>query len=198
MNPRLAQAEALLTAFDWDLAHSRQVRDLAAQLFDQLTDLHQRGENERDLLAAAALLHDIGWTVSHNKHHKHAYRLIHESHRRLAGFTKREVELIANIARYHRKAVPVLKHEPYAALSVPDREIVRQLAAMLRIADGLDRPHQQEVRQLTSEVTHSAVTLRLQVRADPAAHQAGGARKGDLFAQVFRRRLVVVANLEHL
>ena len=197
MNSRLAQAEALLTALDWDVAHGRQVRDLALQLFDQLTGLHQLGATERDLLEAGALLHDIGWTVSHNKHHKHAYRLICDNHRQLPGFTATEIALIANIARYHRKALPALKHEPFAALAEADREIVRKLAALLRVADGLDRPHQQEVRQLTCVVANAVVTLHLQVRYDPAAHRAGGERKRDLFEKIYGRRLLVTATLAH-
>ena len=161
MNPRIAKAEALLADFGWEVAHCRQVRDLAVALFDQLPALHRLGAAERDLLAAAALLHDIGWTVSHDKHHKHAFRLIRENQRRLAGFSAAEVELIANIARYHRKALPVLKHKPFAALAGSDREIVRKLAALLRVADGLDRPHRQEVHRVTGRVTDSAVTIRV-------------------------------------
>ncbi len=196
MNQRRIQAEALLATFDWDLPHCRQVRDLALVLFDQLTELHKLGTNERDLLEAAALLHDIGWTVCHNKHHKHAYRLIQENRRRLADFTVPEVALIANVARYHRKALPALKHEPFAALAEADRDIVRKLAALLRVADGLDRPHRQDVQNVVCEVADAVVTLRLQVRSDPEAHQAGGERKCDLFEQVYRRRLVVtVASL---
>src|SRR5438132_50161 len=117
MSARTEQAEALLAAFDWDVAHCRQVRDLALALFDQLQPLHQLGRDERDLLNAAALLHDIGWTISGSKHHKHSYRLIHESKRSLAGFTSQQVELIANVARYHRKALPALKHEAFATLA---------------------------------------------------------------------------------
>ena len=195
MNPRIAKAEALLAAFAWDVAHGRQVRELAVTLFDQLTALHNLATPERELLDAAALLHDIGWTVSHDKHHKHAYRLIRENQRRLPGFSESEIELIANIARYHRKALPALKHEPFAALAAPDREIVRKLAALLRVADGLDRPHRQEVQRVTCGVTDSAVTIWLQVRNNPAAHQAGGERKGDLFEQVFRQPLRVEASL---
>ena len=195
MNPRIAKAEALLAAFAWDVAHGRQVRELAVTLFDQLTALHNLATPERELLDAAALLHDIGWTVSHDKHHKHAYRLIRENQRRLPGFSESEIELIANIARYHRKALPALKHEPFAALAAPDREIVRKLAALLRVADGLDRPHRQEVQRVTCGVTDSAVTIWLQVRNNPAAHQAGGERKRDLFEQVFRQPLRVEASL---
>ena len=182
--------------FDWDVPHCQQVRDIALMLFEQLTELHNLNTNERDLLEAAALLHDIGWTVSHNKHHKHAYRLIQENRRRLADFTAPEVALIANVARYHRKALPALKHEPFAALAEADRDIVRKLAALLRVADGLDRPHRQDVQNVVCEVADAVVTLRLQVRSDPEAHQAGGERKCDLFEQVYRRRLVVtVASL---
>ena len=195
MNPRIAKAEALLAAFAWDVAHGRQVRELAVTLFDQLTALHNLATPERELLDAAALLHDIGWTVSHDKHHKHAYRLIRENQRRLPGFSESEIELIANIARYHRKALPALKHEPFAALAAPDREIVRKLAALLRVADGLDRPHRQEVQRVTCGVTDSAVTIWLQVRNNPAAHQAGGERTRDLFEQVFRQPLRVEASL---
>ena len=195
MNSRLAQAEVLLAAFDWDVLHGRHVRAVAAQLFDALAPLHGLGPAERELLEAAALLHDIGWSVSHAKHHKHSYRLIHESRRTLNSFTAREIELIANIARYHRKALPALKHEPFAVLAPDNQELVRKLAALLRVADGLDRPHRQAVRQVAGQISGETVTLQLQVQFDPAAHQAGGERKRDLFEQVYRRRLVVVATV---
>ena len=197
MSQRRIQAEVLLAAFDWDMPHGRQVRDLALMLFDQLSELHNLSATDRDLLEAAALLHDIGWTVSHDKHHKHAYRLIQENRRRLPDFTVPEVELIANVARYHRKALPALKHEAFAALTEADRVIVRKLAALLRVADGLDRPHRQEVRRFTCEVTGAVVTLQLQVRSDPEAHRAGGERKCNLFEQIYRCRLEVEAALAH-
>ncbi len=193
MNQRSAQADAVLVKFDWDVPHCRQVGNLAVTLFDQLTALHNLGAPERDLLEAAALLHDIGWTVSHDKHHKHSYRLIQENRQRLSNFTATEVVLVANIARYHRKSLPALKHEAFATLPAADREVVRKLAALLRIADGLDRPHRQQVQKFTSEITDTVVTLRLQVRDNPEAHRTGGERKSDLFEQVYRRRLVVLA-----
>lgn len=191
MSKRINQAEALLSAFDWDVAHCRQVRDLAVQLFDHLQPLHQLGRDERDILEAAALLHDIGWTISHDKHHKHSYRLIHESQRSLAGFAAAQVELIANIARYHRKALPSLEHEAFAALSDAGREVVQKLAALLRIADGLDRPHRQGVRSLECRVAAETVTITIYAHADPEAHSTGGERKRDLFEQTFHRRLAI-------
>lgn len=185
MSQRIQNAEALLSAFDWDIAHCRQVRDLSLSLFDQLTSRHGLGADERDILNAAALLHDIGWTISGSKHHKHSYRLIHESQRSLAGFTPPEVELIANVARYHRKALPALKHEAFAALTNKDQDIVRRLAGILRVADGLDRPHLQMVRNLECRTERRQVIVRVHVPAEIEAHLEGGNRKRDLFESVF-------------
>ncbi|MEI6084371.1 MAG: HD domain-containing protein [Verrucomicrobiota bacterium] len=182
---RILRAEALLGAFDWDIAHCRQVRDLALLLFDQLRPLHGLGADERDVLNAAALLHDIGWTVSGSKHHKHSYRLIHESKRSLTGFAPNQVELIANVARYHRKALPSLKHEAFAALTVNEQEIVCRLAGLLRVADGLDRPHLQLVRVLECQTEPGRIHIRVHAQAELAAHLEGANRKRDLFESVF-------------
>jgi len=185
LSTRIQQAEALLSAFDWDVAHCQQVRELALALYDQLTGLHKLGRDERDILNAAALLHDIGWTISGAKHHKHSYRLIHESKRSLAGFSPQQVELIANVARYHRKALPALKHEAFAALTAAEQGIVRRLAGILRVADGLDRPHLQLVRQLECRVEPGLVHVRVHAQAEVGAHVAGGERKRDLFESIF-------------
>jgi exopolyphosphatase/guanosine-5'-triphosphate,3'-diphosphate pyrophosphatase len=190
---RIQQAEALLAAFDWDVPHCRQVRDLALQLFDQLQPLHQLTAADRDILAAAALLHDIGWTISHDKHHKHSYRLICESRRALSTFTADEVELIANVARYHRKALPSLEHAPFAALNKSAQLQVRQLASLLRVADGLDRPHLQLVRALHCVIRERDIEIQLDVIADPEAHVTGGARKRELFEETFGRTLGLTA-----
>ncbi|MCG3147793.1 MAG: Guanosine-5'-triphosphate,3'-diphosphate pyrophosphatase [Verrucomicrobiae bacterium] len=191
MPTRIQQAEALLTAFDWDVAHCRQVRDLALTLFDQLQTLHGLGRDERDILNAAALLHDIGWTISGAKHHKHTYRLIHESKRSLTGFSPTQVELIANVARYHRKALPSLKHEPFAALASKDQEIVRALAGILRVADGLDRPHLQLVRKVECHIGTDRVHIHIHAQAEISAHIDGANRKRDLFESVFGCALAV-------
>jgi exopolyphosphatase / guanosine-5'-triphosphate,3'-diphosphate pyrophosphatase len=188
---RIEQAEALLAALDWDTAHCRHVRDLALALFDQLAALHSLGRDDRDLLEAAALLHDIGWKISGAKHHKHSYRLIHENRRSLSDFPADQVELIANIARYHRKALPSPKHEPFAALSAADQQRVCQLAALLRVADGLDRPHRQAVQRLNCRVEGGMVRVTIQVRLDPDDHLTGGERKRDLFEEIFARQLEI-------
>ena len=187
MSARVAQAESLLAAFGWELEHCRQVRDLAVMLFDQLQPLHQLGADERDILEAAALLHDIGWTVAGQKHHKHSYRLIRENEGKLIGFTTQQVELIANVARYHRKSPPSSKHEAFAGLKPDEQQIVRRLAALLRIADGLDRPHLQQVTELACEATGGPVMIRVRATAEPVAHITGGSRKRGLFEDIFAR-----------
>jgi exopolyphosphatase/guanosine-5'-triphosphate,3'-diphosphate pyrophosphatase len=192
MTCRVAAADALLVQFGWEPEHSRHVRDLAVGLFNELRPLHGFGDAERDLLEAAALLHDIGWTVTGQKHHKHAYRLIREHGDRLVGFTSREVELVANVARYHRKALPSPDHEAFASLPVSDQGIVTRLSALLRLADGLDRPHRQAVRIVRGAVAADRVTIALQVVTDPADHLNGAARKQDLFVAAFGRTIEFV------
>ena len=121
-----------------DKPHSELVAKFALDLFDQTRGLlHEWGPLEREILWAAAMLHNCGHFVSHGSHHKHSYYLIRNGE--LLGFTNIEIELIANIARYHRKSAPKLKHDPYKGLTKKSRKIVSQLSAMLRVAVGLDR-----------------------------------------------------------
>jgi len=185
MNSRIAEAEALLEHFAWEVEHSRQVRDLAVSLFDQFKPLHQLGPDERDFLDAAALLHDIGWTVSRSKHHKHSYQLIRDSEAKLSRFTPQQVELIANVARYHRKALPSVKHEAYASLLPEHQQVVQKLAALLRLADGLDRPHLQSVKELRCEATDRHARISVRSLIEPGLHIGGASRKRELFEVVF-------------
>lgn len=187
MTDRQASAEQLLERFDHEVMHSRQVRSLALSLFDQLPDLHQLGAPERLILNAAALLHDIGWSVSGAKHHKHSYRLIREQGDQLIEFTPAQVELIANVARYHRKSAPSLDHEPFARLTPAEREVVRRLAALLRIADGLDRPHLALVTELRCELAEHRVLIHVRAQTEVGLHIEGASRKRALFEAVFGR-----------
>jgi exopolyphosphatase/guanosine-5'-triphosphate,3'-diphosphate pyrophosphatase len=127
-------------------AHARQVTDLAVKLFDQTRRIHGLGAVEREYLEAAGLLHEVGLYLSHSQHHLHSYYLIRNAE--LVGFTENEKEIIANIARYHRKSHPRSKHENFSLLDEDDRGAVLKLAALLRIADGLDRGHSAAVRDL--------------------------------------------------
>jgi exopolyphosphatase/guanosine-5'-triphosphate,3'-diphosphate pyrophosphatase len=182
---RIAQAEALLETFGHEVAHCRQVRDLAISLFDQLQSLHHLGADERAILDAAALLHDIGWSVGGSKHHKNSYTLIKENEAKLIGYTPQQVELIANVARYHRKSPPSVEHEAFAALAQREQLVVEQLAALLRIADGLDRPHLQLVQQVRCELAADRVIVHVRAMAEAGLHIEGATRKRALFESVF-------------
>lgn len=147
--------------------HAEQSCRLALELFDQTVAIHGLGSEARELLAAAALLSNVGIAVSHDRHHLHSYYVIRNSEH-LRGFTEREVELIAQVARYHRKSVPKAKHEAFSALSPPDQRLVRVLAGILRVAIALDRTHERLVTGLTAESSPGGVVVRLAVDGDPS------------------------------
>jgi exopolyphosphatase/guanosine-5'-triphosphate,3'-diphosphate pyrophosphatase len=130
---------------DEDLDHSEHVAHLALELFDGTADRHGLGDDAREYLEAAALLSNVGLFLSHAQHHKHSYYVIRNSEH-LAGFTDREIELIALVARYHRKSSPKPRHAEFAALHDDDQHLVRCVAGLLRIAIGLDRGHASRVR----------------------------------------------------
>jgi exopolyphosphatase / guanosine-5'-triphosphate,3'-diphosphate pyrophosphatase len=121
-----------------DLPHSQRVAELALSLFDQTHgQIHNWDKSIRQLLWSAAILHNSGHFVSHDAHHKHSYYLIRYGE--LLGFTESEIDLIANIARYHRKSPPKKKHQNLQNLNKDQRSIVSQLSAILRVAVALDR-----------------------------------------------------------
>ncbi|HEY7684733.1 MAG TPA: Ppx/GppA phosphatase family protein [Gemmatimonadales bacterium] len=163
--------------------HCEQVARLAGEIFDGLRTPFELSPEGRDLLIAAALLHDVGYLINHAKHHKHAYHLILSAE--LQGYTPREVELIANIARYHRRAFPKKRHSNLARLARADRQLVRALSAILRIADGLDRTHTQRVTAVGVETGRGRARLVLAAASDPQVELWDAERKAGLFAKVF-------------
>jgi exopolyphosphatase/guanosine-5'-triphosphate,3'-diphosphate pyrophosphatase len=138
----------LMARADDDPAHSQHVAHLALDLFDATAARHGLGAEGRALLEAGALLANVGLTISHSKHHKHSYYLIRNSDR-LVGFTDQEIEVVALIARYHRKSAPKESHPEWAALGDDARRIVRVNAGILRIAIGLDRSRSRCVAGVT-------------------------------------------------
>ena len=140
---------------------------------------------ERVYLEAAALLHEVGLFVSHAQHHRHSYYLIRNSE--LLGFTENEKEIIANVARYHRKSHPKMRHEGFAKLNADERDVVVKLAAILRIADGLDRTHFSVIKSLRCRRTRSTVHfhLRRSNRAKIELEVWGANRKKELFEKAF-------------
>jgi exopolyphosphatase/guanosine-5'-triphosphate,3'-diphosphate pyrophosphatase len=146
---RRARVLRLAEQMDEDPAHSAQVARVALELFDATADRHDLGDDSREVLEAAALLANVGLFVSHAGHHKHSYYVIRNSEL-LTGFTDREIELIAQVARYHRKSAPRRKHPEFAALGREDQRRVRVLAGLLRVAVGLDRNHAARVASVTA------------------------------------------------
>jgi exopolyphosphatase / guanosine-5'-triphosphate,3'-diphosphate pyrophosphatase len=159
-DPRWSSVEHMVAQFDPDPAHSAQATELALDLFDQTVPLHGLDGYERDILRAAGRLHNVGLLISHASHHKHSYYVIRNSEL-LSGFNDHELELIAQVARYHRKSEPRAKHPEYALLSSHDQQIVRVLAGILRVAISLDRTHADVVGSLHTEVDTSAGSLRV-------------------------------------
>lgn len=167
--------------------HSLHVAYLAGLAFDALAPLHALPARDRDLLQAAAILHDIGYSVGAKGHHRHAYDLIHMT--RLPGVTPREVRLIALVVRYHRGARPKGKHPEFAGLAREDRGRVERLAAILRVADGLDRGHAARVGRVDARVGADAVELLIEARGNVDLEIWGAERKRDLFESVFERNV---------
>ena len=139
--------------------HAFQVKRLSSIIFDQTKGtLHNYGEKEKELLEAAAILHDIGTLVTHNDHHKHSYYLIR--HSGLLGFNDEEVELIANIARYHRQSNPKDNHPNFQNLPREHKKLVKELSSFLRIAEGLDKGHKCAIKDIEISPNSSKKKLK--------------------------------------
>jgi len=173
----------------YEAGHTHQVTRLALQLFDELQSLHGLGAEERFWLQCGALLHDIGWIEGQQGHHKTALRIILTTP--VLTFDTRERFIIGSIARYHRKALPDEKHDHFATLKPAERQVVRVLAGMLRVADGLDRTHQNLVKNLSCEVLPKRLVLRCAVRRPAEDERQEALDKGALLEQVFERKLVI-------
>jgi exopolyphosphatase/guanosine-5'-triphosphate,3'-diphosphate pyrophosphatase len=186
-DPRRRSVLDLGRRCDWHQAHIEQVARLCVELFNVTRALHGLDGKARELIEYGAMLHDIGWHISRDGHHKHSMYLI--LHGNLLGFSREEVRIIANIARYHRKAAPNLSHKSFARLSRKAQKIVRVGAALLRIADGLDRSHSGVITGLSSRLTRKRVQITLKARGDAELELWGARRKRSLFAKVFGRSL---------
>jgi exopolyphosphatase/guanosine-5'-triphosphate,3'-diphosphate pyrophosphatase len=169
--------------FFFDEAHASQVAKLSLTLFLELGELHGLKSRERRLLLAGALLHDIGQYVSYRGHHKHSQYLI--THSELPGFSPAELTAVGLLARYHRRAEPKDSHPGFLDLSEADREVVRKLAAILRVADALDREHVARVASLRPRVESDAVVLEIETRGDLALEEWALQKKGQMFEGVY-------------
>ena len=186
---RQAAIERFATACGGEPEHGRQVARLAGRIFAQLAKLYNMDPADQTLLEAAARLQDVGYLINYDQHHKHSYHLI--LHSGLAGFAPRELQLIANVARYHRGSKPKKKHANFQQLSPEDQQKVRQMAAILRLAGGLDRSHSGMVRDV--EVRKAVDCLELIVAApeNPEVDLWGARRRSKMFQKVFHTRVAI-------
>jgi exopolyphosphatase/guanosine-5'-triphosphate,3'-diphosphate pyrophosphatase len=191
----LAACRSLGRKYRAEVEHAEAVLRLSRQLFDQTLHLHGLDGRARILLEAAALLHDVGVTVNNDGHHKHSQYLIQSSD--IVGLADEERQLVALVARYHRKAPPSREHEEFAALRRRDRTVVERLAAILRVADALDHQHADIVRAVEVEIRDQSVAIKpvladgLQSRL--TLERRAVAEKGSLFAQLFGRPAELLA-----
>ncbi|PYJ05085.1 MAG: hypothetical protein DME25_09055 [Verrucomicrobia bacterium] len=192
MNAQSAREEvlALMQMLEEEPHHVQHVALLAVQLFDALEDLHGLGDHDRLILEAAAMLHDIGWSAapSGKGHHRESARIIRQHG--WQHFSPDSVNLMAEVARYHRKSLPDLEHEDFAALSPAERLRVQQLAAMLRIADGLDRGHQQHIIHLSAKLFPGRIVIHFRSPRPASREIAAATRKADLARAVFQSEIV--------
>jgi exopolyphosphatase / guanosine-5'-triphosphate,3'-diphosphate pyrophosphatase len=177
------EVERMSVRYGVQLKHSRHVAAFARALFGSLQSVHRLPLEYGKILEGAAYLHDIGHFVSDLAHHKHSYYLAANSE--MPGFTSRERELIANLARYHRKALPSTGHTNLRGLPADDKAAVLRLIPLLRMADSLDRSHEQRIVSIDCQARNGAVAIELNSGKDIDLEQWAAERAGDLFRQVY-------------
>ena len=176
-----------------DRRHVEQVRALALQLLDQLGPALGCEPEDRALLEAAGLLHDVGQLVSYRRHHRHSYQLIMNAER--LNLSARDRAVVALVSRYHRRSGPSRKHGEFDALAAEDQLMVRRLSALLRVADGLDRGHTAIVEKVQVELTDDRCTIRAAPRymdADISLEVWGADRKKDVLEKELDREVVIL------
>ena len=176
-------AEMLAARYGAEPAHYRNVEAASLALFDELQEEHQLHGHERLLLRCAAILHDIGAHVNARAHHKHSMYLIANSD--LFGLTRHDMQLVATVARYHRKAVPGPSHPEFAVLPLEDRMRVAKLAAILRVADSIERTPRDEPRRLSFRREADRFVILVRDMEDLTMERLVLRTKGNLFADVF-------------
>jgi exopolyphosphatase / guanosine-5'-triphosphate,3'-diphosphate pyrophosphatase len=175
--------------YDFEQAHAEHVAHLADQLFEAMRDEHQLSARYQLILHVAALLHDIGSFISNRSHHKHSMYLIRNSD--LFGIGSRDIHVASQVARYHRRALPQASHDEYQALDRKRRIAVSKLAAILRVADALDRGHARRIRSVRVQKVRGALILTAENVADCSLEQMALRQKGAMFEQVYGREVIL-------
>jgi exopolyphosphatase/guanosine-5'-triphosphate,3'-diphosphate pyrophosphatase len=180
---REAAIERLAAACSGEVEHGRAVASLAGTIYDHLTASLDLAPGDRLLLECAARLQDVGYMINYDQHHKHSYHLIRNA--RIPGIRANDLEIIANVARYHRGAHPKRKHENLSRLSTDDQQRVQRMAAILRLAGGLDRSRTQAVRDVVASIADGRAVIEAVADEEPQVDIWGAERRTDLFEKVF-------------
>lgn len=187
---RDAAIERLAASCGSEMAHGRHVAGLATSIFSQLESNYSLNAADKPLLEAAAKLQDVGYLINYDQHHKHSYHLI--MHSRLEGFQPHELEIVANVARYHRGADPKRKHANFQQLCAEDQQRVRQMAAILRVAGGLDRSNSQQVTAVkVDQFAPELMVLKLTSHRFPEVDIWGARKRAKLFEKIFDTQLMI-------
>ena len=185
----ISAARSLGRKYHFDENHAERVRELSVRLFDEMKTEQRMTDTHRLYLEVAALLHDIGLFVSSRSHHKHSQYLLASSE--LFGLRKKELEIIANIARYHRRALPQRSHVAYISLDRDERMVVSKLAAILRVANALDKDHLQKVMDLKIGREGDQIVLSAENVSDLAMGRLALASRSDFFTEIFGKKVIL-------
>ena len=166
-----------------DRAHAQHVRKLAVSLFDQLQELHSLTRHDRLLLKVAAILHEVGTFINPKAHHRHGQYIILNSE--IFGLSRRDVEVIGMLARYHRHGAPTIEDRSYAELDQPDRLRVQKLAALLRVGDAMERAHSHRISNFSVRFNGKRLELVVSGVHDLTIENLALRSKADLFAAIF-------------
>ena len=181
--------EEMARRYGVGLKHARAVGSLAVDLFESLRPLHHLPASYGKLLEAAAYLHDVGHFISDTGHHKHSAYIVMNSD--LPGFTDEERQLLALLCRFHRKAMPAARHSAYQSLGADARKSLSLMIPVLRIADNLDRGHQQRVESVDCQMKNGTIVVGIRAKGDVELEQWAAERVGDIFRQAYNVPLVV-------
>ena len=185
----VASAHSLARRYSFDEAHALHVTELSLSIFDQLTEEHAMDRRARLLLEVSGILHDIGTYIRASGHHKHGQYIIQNSE--IFGISRDDLRVIANVVRYHRRSTPASSHPEYIALRGEQRIQVLKLAAILRIADALDRGHAQRITAVQVELVEGDVVLHCTYQGDISIERYGFQAKADMFEEVFGLNVMI-------
>lgn len=186
----IASAMNLGKKYHFDEQHALHVAKLALQLFDQFQSDHGMDQHSRMLMEVSAILHDIGNYIRATGHHKHGQYIVANSE--IFGLSNADIRVVANVVRYHRRSMPNSSHTSFVSLRREQRILVMKLAAILRVADAMDRGHNQRIQGFTLERGEAEIVLHCDYRGDISVERFGLELKGEMFEEVFGYRVVLV------